>query len=72
MKLQFENGQVRILRVGCAAGQRCPDSEHPTDAAVTVTMSGPHRGEMQWSPAAAEGPLEQVRIELKTKPVTQR
>jgi quercetin dioxygenase-like cupin family protein len=68
-KVQFENGQVRLVRVACAAGQRCPESEHPGDPAVTVTMSGPHRGEMQWSPAPAEGPLEQVRIELKTKPV---
>lgn len=70
MKVQFENGQVRIVRVACAAGQRCPGSEHPADPAVTVTMSGLHRGEMQWSPLPAEGPLEQVRIELKTKPVS--
>jgi hypothetical protein len=70
MKVQFENGQVRILRVACAAGQRCPESEHPADPAVVVTMSGPHRGEMQWSPAPALGPLEQLRIELKTKPVS--
>jgi hypothetical protein len=69
MQLQFENGQARILRVACAAGQRCPASEHPDDPAVVVAMSGPHRGEAAWSPAAAEGPLEQVRIELKSKPV---
>jgi len=68
-KLEFENGQVRIIRVVCAAGQHCPVSEHPADQAVVVTMSGPHRGEMQWSPAPGEGPMEQVRIELKTKPV---
>jgi hypothetical protein len=69
MKVQFENGQIRIVRVGCAAGSHCPQSEHPTDPAVVVTMSGPRRGEMQWSPAAADGPLEQIRIELKSKPV---
>jgi hypothetical protein len=27
------------------------------------------RGAIEWSPGAAEGPVEQVRIELKTKPV---
>jgi quercetin dioxygenase-like cupin family protein len=70
-KLEFENGQVRILRVVCAAGARCPASEHPEDPAVVVTMSGAHRGEIQWSPAAGKGPVEQVRIELKSKPVPQ-
>jgi hypothetical protein len=70
-KLEFENGQVRILRVVCAAGQRCPQSEHPGDPAVVVTMSGAHRGEIQWSPVPAAGPVEQVRLELKTKPVPQ-
>jgi hypothetical protein len=36
---------------------------------VVVTLSGPHRGEIEWSPAPARGPLEQMRIELKSKPV---
>jgi hypothetical protein len=40
------------------------------DPAVVVVMSGPHRGEVDWSPQRlAEGPIEQVRIELKSKPV---
>ena len=69
MKMQYENGQIRILRVACAAGRHCPEPEHPTDPAVVVTLSSPHRGEARWSPAPADGPLEQVRIELKTKPV---
>jgi hypothetical protein len=69
--VQFENGQVRILRVVCGAGQRCPDSEHADDPAVVVIMSGPHRGEVLWSSAPREGPLEEVRIELKSKPVGQ-
>jgi hypothetical protein len=69
MQSQFENGQVRILRVMCPAGEACPTSEHPDDPAVVVTMSGPKRGQLEWSPATvAQGPLEQVRIELKTKP----
>jgi len=67
---QFENAQVRIIRVMCAAGQNCPASEHPRDPAIAVTMTGTQRGDVQWSPAPAQGPLEQVRIELKTKPVS--
>jgi hypothetical protein len=70
MKSEFENGQVRILRVACASGERCPDSAHPGDPAVVVTLSGPHRGETSWSPPPAAGPLEQVRIELKSRPVS--
>jgi hypothetical protein len=69
MQVQFENGQVRIVRVMCAAGQQCPESEHAGDRAVVVTMLGPHRGNVEWSPPPGEGPLEQVRIELKSKPV---
>jgi hypothetical protein len=68
VRIQFENGQVRILRVACAAGQLCPASEHPDDPAVVITMSGPHKGEVAWSPKPQEGAREQVRIELKSKP----
>lgn len=69
-QVQFENGQIRIVRAMCAAGERCLGSEHPSDPAVVVAMSGPHRGRVDWSPQRpAEGPMEQVRIELKTKPV---
>jgi peptidoglycan-N-acetylglucosamine deacetylase len=67
--VRFENGQVRIIHLTCAAGQACPASEHVADPAVVVTLSGPHRGEIEWSPASARGPLEQMRIELKSKPV---
>src|SRR5262249_16225321 len=66
---QFENGQVRLLRIVCAAGERCPETEHPADPAVVVTMSGSHHGDIRWSPQVDRGPLELVRIELKTKPV---
>jgi hypothetical protein len=45
-------------------------SEHPDDPTIVVTMSGPNRGKAEWSPKKIEnGPLEQVRIELKTQPV---
>lgn len=69
---QFENGQIRILRLTCAAATACPVSEHPNDQAVVVTMSGPERGRVQWSPPNATGPLELVRIELKSEPVAAR
>ena len=68
-QVQFENGQVRIVRVMCAAGETCPRSLHPEDPAIVVTMTGVHRGQVEWRPEAAQGPVEQVRIELKTKPV---
>jgi peptidoglycan/xylan/chitin deacetylase (PgdA/CDA1 family) len=67
--VRFENGQVRIVQVTCAVGQGCPYSEHAADPAVVVTLSGSHRGEIEWSPGPARGPLEQMRIELKSKPV---
>jgi len=65
--VRFENGQVRIVQLTCAAGQMC--AGNAAEPAVVVTMSGPHRGEIEWSPGPAQGPLEQVRIELKSKPV---
>jgi hypothetical protein len=67
--VRFENGQVRIVHVTCAEEEACPVSEHATDPAVVIAMSGPRRGEIEWSPAPARGPLEQMRIELKSKPV---
>jgi len=56
--------------VMCAAGQACPASAHADDPAIVLTMTGANRGQAEWSPTAiAQGPVEQVRIELKTKPV---
>jgi hypothetical protein len=63
---QFENGQIRIVRMTCAAGETCPVAAVPC---VDVLLGGVHRGEVRWSPPPAEGPLELVRIELKTPPV---
>jgi hypothetical protein len=65
VELQFENGQVRILRVMCASGERCPAAASPW---IDVVMSGATLGQVQWSPPTAEGPVELVRIELKTTP----
>jgi hypothetical protein len=66
---QFENGQLRIVRVRCEAGRLCPDSPHPGDPAAVVLLSGPRKGAILWSPERQTGPLELVRIELKTPPV---
>jgi quercetin dioxygenase-like cupin family protein len=68
VRKEFENGQVRILRVVCAAGEICPKSENPTDPSVVTVMKGPERGAVRWSPGPETGPLEEVRIELKTDP----
>jgi len=72
--VQYENGQARIVRIVCASGERCPPSAHPANPAVVVTLSGPQRGATVWSAESAagaplQGPLEQVRIELKTRPL---
>jgi hypothetical protein len=32
-------------------------------------MSGPEKGAVRFSPKREKGPLEEVRIELKTEPV---
>jgi quercetin dioxygenase-like cupin family protein len=69
---QFENGQIRIVRILCAAEQECPGSEHPDEPAVVVILSGPRRGEILWSPPKETGPMEQVRIELKSDPVADK
>lgn len=72
IQTQFENAQVRILRIMCPPGEPCPASPEPGAPAVVVTMAGPQRGHVEWSPPPARGPLELVRIELKTKPVAER
>ena len=72
VKKEFENGQIRILRVVCAAGEKCPASQNPDDPAVVTVMTGPQKGAVRWSPKTEKGPLEEVRVELKTEPVAQR
>ncbi len=67
-KVQFENREVRVVRVSCAAGKGCPDSGHPNDPNVVVVLTGPHKGDVEWSPARMEGPMEQIRFELKDLP----
>ena len=69
VKNEYENAQIRILRVVCAAGETCPASENPDDPAIVTVMTGPDRGAVRWSPELEKGPLEEVRIELKTDPV---
>jgi hypothetical protein len=71
---EFENSQVRILRIVCAPQENCPPSRNPGDPAIVTIMSGPDRGAVRWSPSTAteKGPLDEVRIELKTEPVAQR
>jgi hypothetical protein len=68
VQTQFENGQVRLERIVCAAGEVCPAGVKPF---IDVPLNGIRRGETQWSPAASQGPLELVRISLKTDPVKQ-
>ncbi len=69
---EFENAQIRILRVICAAGERCPASQNPGDPAIVTIMGGPDKGSVSWSPATEKGPRDEVRVELKTEPVAPR
>ena len=66
---EFENGQVRILRVVCAAGEKCPASKNPDDPAIVTVMTGPNLGTVLWQPKPETGPRDEGRIELKTDPV---
>jgi len=66
---EFENGQVRILRIVCAAGEKCPASKNPEDPAIVTVMTGPDKGLVRWQPKEEKGPRDEVRIELKTDPV---
>ncbi len=66
----YESGMIRILRVTCAPHSQCPASAHPEDPAVIVTGK-----KFQWRDANAPPvlnsssvPMEQVRVELKSKP----
>jgi quercetin dioxygenase-like cupin family protein len=68
VRREFENEQLRILRVVCAPKETCPPSQHEDDQALVVVMTGPGKGTVRWCPKAETGPLEEVRIELKTDP----
>jgi hypothetical protein len=66
----YESSMLRIVRVTCAPHSACPASDHPENPAVIVTGK-----KFQWREAAAKPvvnssstPLEQVRVELKSKP----
>jgi hypothetical protein len=67
----YENAMIRILRVTCAAHSACPESDHPENPAAIVEGKkfrwlAAHAPSVMNSTAA---PVEQVRIELKSKPV---
>ena len=72
VRKEFENEQIRILRVVCAKGETCPPSQHADYPALVVVMNGPDKGAVRWSPKAETGPLEEIRIELKTDPIAAR
>jgi hypothetical protein len=66
----YDGGMIRIERITCDASSTCPASEHPERPAVVVTGR-----EVRWVDAgaspivnSAEHAINQVRVELKTKP----
>src|ERR1039458_5835226 len=61
------NGQVRIL------GVVCPQTGHvrtPPSTRRRRTMSGPNRGDLEWSPPTADKSAKQVRAELRASQST--
>lgn len=68
VEVQYENRHVRVVRVSCAEGERCPDSNHPNAPAIVVVLTGPQKGDVKWSPERMEGPMQQIRFELKALP----
>jgi hypothetical protein len=67
----YESQMLRILRVTCSPHAPCPASENPGDPAAVITGR-----DFKWLDAFAaplvnpsDQPQEQVRIELKAKPV---
>jgi len=66
----YENAMIRISRVTCAPHSACPAPEHPEYPEAIVEDQ-----KFRWQAAHAPpvknstgAPVEQVRIELKTKP----
>jgi hypothetical protein len=81
-KVQFENRQLRIVRVICAPHAACLAFARTEDPAVLVSLSDTadqrwKRGEARWlAPSesrdynnAGDKPLELVCLELKSRPV---
>jgi hypothetical protein len=66
----YESKMIRILRVTCAPRTSCPQSDHPENPAVVI-MGRDFQWQdpgLQLSINGATMPLEQVRIELVSKP----
>jgi len=66
----YENGMLRIARVTCPALTTCPMSQHPEDPALVLA-----HGKFTWQDAGlqlnlngAADAMEQIRIELKSRP----
>jgi hypothetical protein len=66
----YESPMLRIVRVTCAPHSACPATDHPANPAVIVTGK-----KFQWrNPNASpfvnnsSTPIEQIRVELQSKP----
>ena len=69
----YENGMLRIARVTCPALTTCPMSQHPEDPALVLG-----HGKFAWQDAGlqlnlngAADAMEQIRIEVKSRPAPQ-
>jgi hypothetical protein len=65
---RFEDTQIKIVQISCEHRRNCPDSNRPDLPSLVILLSGEYRGDVRWSPTTIKGPLEAIRIELKTGP----
>lgn len=68
-KPEFENSQIRLIRIYCGGGQTCTSASLPDFPAILVNLDD---RQVKWiaplTPAAALPRGDYIRIELKTKP----
>jgi hypothetical protein len=69
IRKEFENGQLRILRVVCAARQACPASQNPDDPAITTILTGPDKVPFAGRQKRSEAPWKKSGLNLKHRPL---
>jgi quercetin dioxygenase-like cupin family protein len=73
-KAEFENDQVRVLRITYEPGEKSVMHEHPNAVAIQVTGGLFKIGEARWTPAVkhlpeniGDKPTEVILVEIKVK-----
>ena len=68
IRKEFENGQLRILRVVCAARQACPASQNPDDPAITTILTGPDKVPFAGRQKRSEAPWKKSGLNSRHRP----